>query len=172
LASILATHPELTVLIARISTLYGVRNRRSSRQGLLSQISRNVVLNQPIHIYVPLETMRDYIHAQDAAQCMIKASRDILNEGGGIFTKIVAYEKVHSIADIMGIFKRLSHKNLRTIHYAIPSSEYYKNNVQFHSVTLMESSKTYRRNLLIGISQLIQYDKAHLANKSMVTELT
>jgi len=167
LASILSAHPELTILVARISTLYGVRNRRSSRQGLLAQISRNVVLNQPIHIYVPLETMRDYIHAQDAALCIIKTARGIQNRGGGIFTKIVAYEKAHSIADIMGIFKRLSHKNLRTIHYAIPSSEYYKRNAQFRSVNFIESSKTYRRNLLIGISQLIQYDKAHLANQIM-----
>ena len=165
LEAILSAHPEFTILIARISTLYGVRNRRSSRQGLLAQISRNVVLNQPIHIYVPLETMRDYIHAQDAALCIIKTSRDIRNMGGGIFTKIVAYERTHSIADIMGLFKRLSHKNLRTIHYSIPSTEYYQNNVQFRSVNFIESSKTYRRNLLIGISQLIKYDMAQLANR-------
>jgi UDP-glucose 4-epimerase len=169
LATIMFEYSELTILIARISTLYGVRNRRSSRQGLLAQISRNVVLNQPIHIYVPLETMRDYIHAQDAALCIIKTVRVIQNKGGGIFTKIVAYEKTHSIADIMGIFKRMSHKNLRTIHYAIPSTEYYKRNAQLRSVNFIESSKTYRRNLLIGISQLIQYDRTHLANRVMTT---
>jgi UDP-glucose 4-epimerase len=165
LEAILSAHPEFTILITRISTLYGVRNRQSSSQGLLAHISRKVVLNQPIHIYVPLETMRDYIHAQDAALCIIKTVRDIQNKGGGIFTKIVAYERAHSIADIMGLFKRLSHKNLRTIHYSIPSTEYYQNNVQFRSVNFMESSKTYRRNLLIGISQLIQYDMAQLANR-------
>lgn len=172
LESIFCKYPDFRVLIARISTLYGTRNKRSNRLGLLAQISRNVVLGQPVHVYVPLETMRDYIHVQDAAICIIKTMSILQNQSGGCFIKIIANEKSHSVAEIISIFKRISHKNIRSIHSRIPSSGFYKKIIQFQSIQFREASTIQKRNLMIGISQLLKTERAQLVAPTQADHLS
>ena len=150
---------QLTVLVTRISTLYGNRVKQISNQGLLAKISHQVVRNQAIHIYVPLETMRDYIHAQDAASCIVKTTLSIRQKGGGFYMKLVASEKAYSIAEIIAIFKRAAHKNIKVIHYAIPTAAYYQKNIQYRSRFLKNDLDMSARNLLIGIAQLLQSER-------------
>lgn len=152
-------NPQLTVLITRISTLYGNRVKQASSQGLLAKMSHQVVRNQPIHIYVPLETMRDYIHAQDAARGIVRTTLITLQKRGGFFIKLIASEKAYSIAEIIAIFKRAAHKNIKVIHYGIPTTTYYKNNIQYRSRFLRNDVDIPARNLLIGIAQLLQSER-------------
>ena len=54
-------------LLARVSTIYGPGQATGKQQGLLTHIARRILRNQPIQIYVPYDTIRDYIAVDDAA---------------------------------------------------------------------------------------------------------
>ena len=89
----------VTALLARISTLYGPGQATGKPQGLLAHIARCILRNQPVHIYVPFDTIRDYITADDAAATMV-ATLYAIGEKSGVFTKIIASEKPTTIAEI------------------------------------------------------------------------
>jgi len=61
-----------TVTIGRVSNLYGPGQDLGKLQGLISRLALAAITRQPINIFVPLDTIRDYIYVDDAAN-------DILN---------------------------------------------------------------------------------------------
>ncbi len=59
--------PNIRVLIARIANLYGPGQDLSKLQGLISRLALTSVTKEPLSMFVPLDTLRDYITADDAA---------------------------------------------------------------------------------------------------------
>jgi len=55
------------VLIGRISNLYGPGQDLAKLQGLISALAQAAVTRKPINMFVSLDTIRDYIYADDAA---------------------------------------------------------------------------------------------------------
>lgn len=56
------------LFIGRLSNLYGPGQNLLKNQGLISQICLKVMRRQPLLLYVPLDTIRDYLFARDAGQ--------------------------------------------------------------------------------------------------------
>jgi UDP-glucose 4-epimerase len=56
------------VLIGRISNLYGPGQNISKNQGLITTVCRRVLARQPLVLYVPLDTIRDYCYVGDASR--------------------------------------------------------------------------------------------------------
>jgi UDP-glucose 4-epimerase len=56
------------LLIGRLSNLYGPGQNLAKAQGLITQICMRVVARQSLVLYVPLDTIRDYLFAADAGQ--------------------------------------------------------------------------------------------------------
>lgn len=147
------------VLIARISTLYGSGQAAGKKQGLITHIARSILRNRPIHIYVPYDTIRDYITADDAAAAMIATLRNTSGKPG-VLTKIIASEHPVTIAEIISIFKRISRRSPRIITSASRLSSLYVRRVQFRSIVLAEHPKTPPQKLIVGIAQLIAAERA------------
>ena len=61
------------VTIGRISNLYGPGQNLEKLQGLISRLALSAATQQPINIFVPLDTIRDYIYAEDAALEVLRA---------------------------------------------------------------------------------------------------
>ncbi len=55
------------VVTSRVSNLYGPGQDLRKIQGLISRLALAAVTKQPVRMYVPLDTIRDYIHSDDAA---------------------------------------------------------------------------------------------------------
>ena len=66
LASSLLT-PTFGVLNARIANLYGPGQDLDKLQGLISRLALGSITREPLTMFVPLDTLRDYIYADDAA---------------------------------------------------------------------------------------------------------
>ena len=96
-----------TGLIARLSTIYGPGQASGKPQGLLAHVARCILVNRPIQIYVPFDTVRDYIAADDAAPAMVAALRAVA-EPSGVLTRIIASEQPASIAQIIALFTRVA----------------------------------------------------------------
>lgn len=59
--------PTMSVLVARIANLYGPGQDLGKLQGLISRLALTSVTKEPLTIFVPLDTLRDYITSDDAA---------------------------------------------------------------------------------------------------------
>lgn len=144
------------LLIARISTLYGVGQASDKQQGLLTHIARCVIRNQPIRIFVPLDTIRDYVAADEAATSVLEALEQV---GPGRTTiKIVASEQPATISEILSLFRRIARRSPRIVTSGSPLSNSYVRRVQFRSVVPPLRSRP-PMNLLIGISQVLTAER-------------
>jgi UDP-glucose 4-epimerase len=154
--------PRFTILISRISSVFGRRKKKTSEQGLLGQMAEKVVRNEVIHIYVPLETLRDYIHVDDAARAIVSAVHLAQSEGGQSI-KIIAAQSSYSIAQIIAMFKKIGRRHVRVVSHTIESSKYYRRGVRFESKYLLDKASFRVRPVLVGIAQLLENELLQFA---------
>lgn len=148
----------VAVLLARISTLYGPGQTTGRQQGLLALIARRILRNQPIQIYVPFDTIRDYMTADDAALAIIAALRTIDGQSGA-FTKIIASEQPTTIAEIISIYKRIARRTPRVVTSANNLSSVYTRRIQFRSIAVMGNEPTTRTSLAVGIARVMAAER-------------
>jgi UDP-glucose 4-epimerase len=157
--------PKKTALLARISTIYGPGQAVGKQQGLLTHIARRILRNQSIQIYVPYDTIRDYIAVDDAAAAMVSALR-VTSEKPRVLTKIIASEQPATIAEIISIFKRISRRAPRVVTSASSLSSLYSRRVQFRSVALPECARPPVKSLPVGIAQLMMAERTTFVRSS------
>ncbi len=146
----------IRALVCRISTLYGVAQTVGKAQGLLTHISRCIVRNQTITIFVPLDTIRDYIGADDAAAVMIDALRGL--DAPGFAMKIIASERPTTISEILSIFRRLSRRAPRIVTTGTATSAVYPRRIQYRSLVPGPGAST-STSLLLGIDRILTAER-------------
>jgi UDP-glucose 4-epimerase len=159
LSSFANTNSMVTVFLARITTLYGPGQASGKRQGLLAEIARRILRNQPIKIYVPFDTIRDYIYADDGAAKIITATHAISGKKG-IFIKIIASEQPTTIAEIISIFKRITRRIPRVVTSASKLSTIYTRRIQFQSITMLANEQAISTSLVVGIAQVMAAERS------------
>lgn len=155
----------VTALLARLSTLYGPGQAGGKRQGLLSHIARGLLRNQSIHIYVPLDTIRDYIITDDAAYAIVAAIHSLTGMPG-VFTKIIASEHPTTIAEIISVFKRIARRRPRVISSVSQLSSLYTRRIQFKSITVPINKPLLKTSLLVGVSQVMDAERSAFTRNS------
>ena len=88
------------VLVARLSNLYGPGQDLTKLQGLISHLAKSAITRQPVNIFMPLDTTRDYIYAADAAETLLEAT-DNPGVPFGTRTEIVASGRGTTIAQLI-----------------------------------------------------------------------
>ena len=159
LVSDFADNNNVTALLARISTLYGPGQANGKRQGLLAHVARCLLRNQLVHIYVPFDTIRDYIATDDAAYLIIEAI-NTLSDNPGTYIKIIASENPTTIAEIISVFKRISRRRPRIVSSAGKLSDLYTRRIQFRSVAVPIEKQMLKTSLLVGISQMMDAERS------------
>lgn len=79
--------------VLRISNVYGLHLNKNRKQGFIDISIEKIKNDEPLEIWVPLDTARDYIHIDEVCKCFIKALKhknnfEILNIGSGKATTI------------------------------------------------------------------------------------
>lgn len=149
------------VFIGRLSTLYGPGQAWGKQQGLISHLARQILRHQPLHIYVPLGTQRDYLHVDDAAWAMVNA---VGQAPEGATCRILASERATTVAEILGTFKRLTRRAPRIVTSAAQASGVYRAQMTFRSA--LNQPQQHGREptpLHIGIHQVLQAERSALA---------
>lgn len=155
-----AAAPAISALIVRYSTLYGAGQARHKAQGLITQIARRIVANEPSHVYVPLDTIRDYLHADDAARLTLATVRDSRTRAGTTL-KIIAAERATSIAQLIGVFRRVAGRAPRLVTSTNSLSAKYTRCVQFISEETAGKPHAPCRTLVEGIHQVLEAERAN-----------
>jgi UDP-glucose 4-epimerase len=159
------THPEASTLVARIANLYGPGQRPDKPQGLISQMSRCLIHHRPLHIYVPLDTVRDFVFVEDAARALVRWSarlrREAENAGRSVHVlKICASECPTTIGGLVGVFGRLGKRGLRIVSGLHPLTEQHPQRLQFRSTVWADEPRPDTTGLLVGIHRVYLHQLA------------
>jgi UDP-glucose 4-epimerase len=97
-------------LIGRIANIYGPGQNLAKAQGLISQICWSHLTDQPLSIYVSLDTLRDYLFAPDCARLIASGLARLRQDGAGrpaVVTKILASQRAITIGAVLGEMRRI-----------------------------------------------------------------
>lgn len=145
-------------LLARISTVYGPGQAANKPQGLITHIARNLIRNRPVHLYVPLDTIRDYIAVSDAAAEMVCRVRTGV-QPGEVAMRLVASEHPTTISEIVALFRRLSRRSTMILTSAEPMGALYTRCLQFRSKWPPAHEHARRVSLATGVSTLLAEER-------------
>jgi UDP-glucose 4-epimerase len=153
LAEHVARFAQLSTLTARLSNLYGTAQRLDKRQGLISHMARAVVQGLPVHIYVPLDTTRDYLFTSDAAVALAAglARLDAEASRPSQVLKIYASERDTSIASLLAIFRSIAKRRLRVVAGMHKQSLEQPRHLAFSSEVWPEARGLCRTELIAGV---------------------
>lgn len=98
----------LRAFIARLTNIYGPGQDLTKAQGLISVLIDGEVSGRPVNVYVPLDTLRDYIYEDDAAAVIDAAMMrlGVLDRGTRV-VKVVGTMRAVSVGAILGEITRL-----------------------------------------------------------------
>lgn len=151
---------KIHLFIARFSTLYGLGQSKYKSQGLISHIARCAIRNIPVRIFVPIETSRDYIFADDSAREFVlfaRFIRDISNEES--LRKIIAAESSVSIAEIIKTFEKFSPFRVRVIYQKNQRSLDYPLRIAYTSLIEVDPRvRAKRKSLVEGCFSVLNYE--------------
>lgn len=97
------------IVIGRLSNVYGPGQNLNKLQGLISHLVWSSITRQPTNLFVPLETLRDYIYVTDAGSMAIHA---LTHSRPGITTHIIASGDPVTVAELISLTQSVSRKKV------------------------------------------------------------
>jgi hypothetical protein len=124
----------ISVLVGRLSNLYGPGQDLHKPQGVISQLCRAQWQRSPMTMYVSLDTNRDYLFVDDAAQMVLAGTRLLSAEPDGtVVVKILASQTPASLALLIGELRRVSRRRAPIIVGTSPSAKFQSRDLRFRS---------------------------------------
>ncbi len=154
LASTLAEEPGMSVVLGRLSNLYGPGQDMTKPQGLVSQLCRAHLTRQPVSIYVPLDTARDYLYVGDAGR-MLAAAIQAAVQSPGLQVKIICSHRTASIGALLAEISRVGRRRPPVILGTSPLAAFQVRDLSFRSSVWPDVDHLARTTLPDGISRTL-----------------
>ncbi len=148
----LAESSGVKVVAGRLTNLYGPGQNLAKPQGLISHLCRAHVTGQPISIYVPLDTLRDYLFVDDAAALTLDLLESVVNQPGLSSVKILASQCSVSVAAVVMQAQRVFRRPIRVLFGASSQAARQAGDLRVRSVVRPELDRRLLRTLPSGIS--------------------
>lgn len=155
-----ANQSNVSTLIARISNLYGPGQNLQKPQGLIAHISRSLLHGTPVHLYVPLDTLRDYVFASDCAAELVCGLGHLRDAPAEHVVKIFSAGEAVTIARIIGVYSRIAKRRPRIICSADPARFLQPDRLQFRTSVWTDLPTPVRTDLAVGIQRVHQHQFA------------
>ena len=155
LALAFAADSGVPTLVGRIANLYGPGQDISKPQGLISQLCRAHLTRQPLSIYVPLDTARDYLFVDDAARMVLHAVERTAASGGS-HLKILASQRPTSVGAILAEMRRVTRRRPQVILGASPNARYQVRDLRFRSSVWPDVDRQVSTTLAAGIAATLE----------------
>lgn len=148
-------HADVSVLIGRISTLYGPGQDLQKAQGIISHVSRCLIHRRPVTIYVPLDTRRDYLFVDDCADHVAASLARLISARPQTVLKLFAGERLTSLSQILGVYFRLAKH--RTLVVSRQAAVRQPLTLKFRSEIWRDLDGAHKTDLAAGIHLLHQH---------------
>ena len=108
------------VLIGRFSNLVGPGQNLAKPQGLVSQLCRAAAITQSVNLFVPMETLRDYLYVDDAAAMV----RDVVTRAvrGSRSSRSCATCPRNGPVSVAAVLRTVQHVARRGVRVALGTS--------------------------------------------------
>lgn len=144
-------------LISRIANLYGPGQSLTKPQGLISHLCRAHVRRTPLSVYVPLDTLRDYIFVDDCAALIVDAcNRLAADEAGGHRLKVLASGRSVSVGALLGEFRRVVGRRPEIVMGSSAVSALQSRDLRMRSVVWPDLDQRPMTNLADGIARTLE----------------
>jgi UDP-glucose 4-epimerase len=151
----------IPVLIGRIANLYGPGQDMSKAQGLVSQLCRAHLRREPIRIYVPLDTVRDYLYVADCGEMVADALERLCSPAASAedsaWVKVFASQQGVTIAALLGHLKRLFKRPLHVILPASDAARFQARDLRLRSTTWTDLDHRRMTPLTAGIRATVDH---------------
>ena len=125
------------VLVGRISNLYGPGQNHQKSQGLITQVLLRVIARQPLHLYVPLDTTRDYLFVDDAARivadCLDRLAEEGTPDGLSTMTKLICSQQPVTIGTVLAQTRWITKHAVKVVVGTSPSTAHQARDLRMRS---------------------------------------
>jgi UDP-glucose 4-epimerase len=170
LAAFAARRTGVRAAVVRLSNLYGPEQRLDKPQGLVSQIARSSIHRRPVRIYVPLDTVRDYLFAEDAGRGMADVLERLARSpeaGSKPLLKILASEEETSIGGLLAIFHRVTRRKVAVVAGLRPVSRLQPWRLRFRSEVWTSAGRSRRTPLPEGVARIHRHQLAQFVRGAL-----
>jgi UDP-glucose 4-epimerase len=133
-------------VIVRPSNVYGPRQDTTKQQGLISWALRQARDGFPITITAPLDSTRDYVHAADAGEQIVRLA--LADHVGHVTERIIASGVATSIAEVLSLAIKITGRDLKVDHRV--AAEHHPHRIDFAHT----STSQWYRSLEVGMTQM------------------
>lgn len=153
LAQDLAARSGARVAIGRITNLYGPGQDLAKPQGLVSHLCRAHVTGHPVGIYVPLDTLRDYLYVDDAAGLVVDLVDRLDRCPAATCTvKVVGAQHSVSVGALVAEANRIFRRPVRVLVATSPVAARQSRDLRVRSTVLPDLDRRTLRTLPSGFS--------------------
>jgi len=139
--------------VGRISNLYGPGQDLSKPQGLISQVCRAQLVREPVSIYVPLDTIRDYVFVGDCGAIIADLLRKARHQRDSerLIVKVIASQRGVTIGAVLAELRRILKRRIRVIHGTSAASRYQASDLRVKSSVWTDLDRRPLTPLPVGI---------------------
>jgi UDP-glucose 4-epimerase len=144
----------LPLVIGRFSNLAGPGQNLTKQQGLVSQLCSAVVTRQSLNVFVPMETLRDYLYVDDgAAMVRTLVENAVSAQPSTPVLRNISSQRPVSVCTVLRTVQQVAHRSVRIALGSSPSSRYHVRDLRlctefpddFHGVAITPFPVTVKR---------------------------
>lgn len=122
------------VVVGRLSNVYGPGQNLHKGQGLITQLCLSLVLKRPAKIFVPMDTLRDYLYVDQAAAMVLASVRAALaGSSAEPRVRVLASQRSSSISELVAIGESLARRRLQVLRKAGATSRFQVHDLRLRS---------------------------------------
>lgn len=142
-------------VLGRIANLYGPSQNWHKGQGVVTTLCRSMLLRKPLEIFVPLETIRNYIYVDDAACDIANIVSYMSNQDlSGSLIKIIAADNNSSISEILSESSRVFGKRPQIVLTRKKYSALHIVDLRLKSTVEISAPRFGYTTLAVGIDRI------------------
>jgi UDP-glucose 4-epimerase len=114
------------LVIGRFSNLAGPCQNLAKQQGLISQLCRAAITRQSLSVFVPMETLRDYLDVDDAAAMVRTLVENAVHDQPTTqVLRNISSRRPVSVCAVLRTVQQVAHRTVRIGLGRSPSSNYH-----------------------------------------------
>lgn len=154
----------ISVIVARITSVYGIRRSAESQQGVIYKLIKGSLTKIPTKIFIPLNIKRNYIPADAAAIKIYKLIKQSENNSDFVI-KIIGSLESYSLSEVINKLNKIIRKK---IPYLLGENEFTGNYTDFYSKSIVRTDidSASFESLDLNLFQLVNLTKQYLIKKN------
>ncbi len=151
------------MVVGRLSNLFGPGQKLEKPQGLIGQLCLAAASRRPLNLYVPMDTIRDYLYVDDAA-AWIRAhvERVGAQQPAGLVVRNIASERAVPMSSVLRIVQQVAHRRVLVALGSDSASRFQVRDLRIASVHRQEIAGPSPTTLPVGIKRVYEHTLARL----------